>query len=320
MNAHFNRKTHCPHLEDDVFLTDEIKEYVLQNRIYKKPQAETPVAPPPAPEQPQIVNHNTTNQIINNIQYINNYVNNMDLMDKLLTYKNYLDIKTMDFDDVVVHMYRNEIKKMERTPTCIDFMTKYDIKETIDNVSTMHDNSVEFFCITQEGTKLKIFLNGQWETFLLEKGIKKIIEIIREQFFDNYEKYIIRKYKNSKYPQLKQEYKDRIEEYYSFIKCFDIMPFVKDNDDSDIFEMDYCDREYCDEFMDIYTKLEVPASHSAKIKKEITNIIKQNCKQNVSELNKIVASLIHMDDEFKNILLNHQLRIGSSSLPRLDEH
>jgi hypothetical protein len=30
--------------------------------------------------------------------------------------------------------------------------------------------------------------------------------------------YIIRKYKNSKYPQLKQEYKDSIDEYYSFVK------------------------------------------------------------------------------------------------------
>lgn len=37
MRAHFNSKSHCPRTKNDITLTDEIKEYVLSNRIYRVP-------------------------------------------------------------------------------------------------------------------------------------------------------------------------------------------------------------------------------------------------------------------------------------------
>lgn len=291
MRIHFyNLKKHCARIVADITLTEDIKQYVLENRVYHHPSK---------------TDTSSTNQIINNIQYINNYINNMNVMDKLSAYKEYLDIKTMDFDDVVNYEYKLEKRKIEKTPIEIDFMNKYDIKDAIDNLSTMPENKIEFCSIllTQEGTKLKIFLNGKWEFFLLEKGIKKIVEIVRENFFDCYEKYIIRKHTLAKYPQSKQNYRERIEEYYKFIKSFDIYPFVKDGDDSEIFTDTDNSRYLCDSFMEIYDKVVVPSSYSSKIRREITNIIKGNVKHNINELNRMVANLIQIDDDFKAMIM-----------------
>jgi hypothetical protein len=38
INNHFNRKVECPATNNDIELTDEIKKYILKNRIYKIPK------------------------------------------------------------------------------------------------------------------------------------------------------------------------------------------------------------------------------------------------------------------------------------------
>ncbi len=66
----YNLKKICPATKNNVELTEEIKEYILNNRVYIIPKQ----------YKPQII-HN--NQIINNYQKINNLITSMNSFEKI---------------------------------------------------------------------------------------------------------------------------------------------------------------------------------------------------------------------------------------------
>jgi Mg2+ and Co2+ transporter CorA len=111
---------------------------------------------------------------------------------------------------------------------------------------------------------------------------------------------------------------EHLTDYYRFIGCFDIDPFVKSeiNDTEILYNIDDdrydCYAEYIDEnmklvyeFRDKYIKIRdsTPKSIINETKKEVVNIIKNISKKNVDELNKKVINLFNMDVEFKKIIL-----------------
>jgi hypothetical protein len=62
--------------------------------------------------------------------------------------------------------------------------------------------------------------DGEWNESIVNKGINVIIEKLHENYFDNYEAFIIYKFHTSK-PLHQQIYKESLEEYYTFIAAFE---------------------------------------------------------------------------------------------------
>jgi hypothetical protein len=290
MKLHLYKSKPCPKALADVEFTEEVKQYILTNKVYRaKTSNQTP-------------GQSSSQQTINNINFVNNFTNNIKIIDKLETYTEFRDIETKGLDDMLEDKYKTIIRRMDRDKPGIMYHQQ-DFKKVIDEVSTISD--VEHFnmFIDPVNDKLNIYKVQEWESHLFDEGISIVIGTIQDYLYNNYEKYLIRKIKNDSSLFARQEAKELLTEYYKFIKCFNLDPYVKYNDDSDIFGTNIETNEVKYEFIDFYNKLEVPLSFSKNIKKEITNIIKKNSRYNVCELNKLVASLIHIDKEFETKLI-----------------
>lgn len=136
-----------------------------------------------------------------------------------------------------------------------------------------------------------------------QRGTRDLILTIRDNFFDFYEIYLLRKI----YVSEKTEYKEFLEDYYKFIGCFDIKPYIEDKNDCDI--LGYEDGDYgvykieeywmpkYKEIVDNMKKYEIN-----KIKREVDTILKNNTKKNIKKLNSELIDLITNDEEFKSSL------------------
>ena len=170
----------------------------------------------------------------------------------------------------------------------------------------------------QKFNKLKLYDMGKWHELIVIQGVTTLLSKIQEHYFNLYECYLIRKIEVSNIGlQDKAVIKDKLAEYYKFIGCFQIDPFVKDKNDSEILYNQTDDRydsfqEQTDENTDLpirYTNLyykikgETKTSEINKHQKTIIDIVKKNCLKNVDELNKRVAILFNMDEEFKQTIL-----------------
>jgi len=82
--------SNVPAIKNNVELTNEIKEYILNNRIYIIPK-----------QEPQIQQPIINNQIINNYQQINNLISGINSVDKINKYIKYKNIELVDIDETI---------------------------------------------------------------------------------------------------------------------------------------------------------------------------------------------------------------------------
>lgn len=301
MRVHFyNNKKPCPRIVNDIDLTDEIKEYVLDNRVYHPPKQQ-------ASSSQQILN-----QTINNYNVIQNFITNMDVIDKLNKYAEYNKIEIIDFEDKVGENYMLTCKRLDDDKFKYGFELKtHDILEIIDSISSMPDNKLEYFNIMYDNhiNKLKLYEGGVWKSLLIEQGIRQIIIITKDYYLDSYESYLLRKLRKSDSPIEKQKVKELLIEYYKFIAAFEIDPYIKDASDGMILSDDEKNSEcnYHDEYYPIYQKVmdKLTKGEMVKVKKDVLEIVKRNTNQNIHELNKRVLGLIHMDEDFKSIVVKN---------------
>jgi hypothetical protein len=292
MRAHlYKSKTPCPKLRNDIELTNEIKEYVLQNRIYKI--ANVPMQ--------QVIN-----QTINNYNVIQNFISGMDVMDKLNKYMEYNKKEIIDFEDKVEESYMLTSKRLDEDKFKYGFeLRTRDILEIIDKISSIPDNKPEYFNIIYDAqiNKLKLYEEGAWKSMLIAQGIRQILIITQECLLNSYESFLMRKIKNNRSLLVEcQKSKELLIEYYKFIGAFEIYPFCKEQNDSEIdTNCKDCMYEYQEEFFPYYQKAldKLTKSEINTIKKDLLEIVKRNTHQNIHELNKRVLALIHIDEEFK---------------------
>lgn len=267
-NHFYRKKKPCPKSQRDIDLTEDIKDYILQNRVYH-----IPIPPPPVVQQ--IIN-NTINQQINNYNQINNFVSDLD---------------ATHFEDGTEERFSNHVDKLEGN------------KVVFDDVTTIKDNAENFNIYYDEiPNKLNIFCNGKWKSFLLDVGIKRMIGIIQGYYLDAYECYMIRKHTTTS-PHIK----DRIEEYYKFIACFGVWPFVHCRSNGEILsgEEDAC-FDLSDTWYNVYSRVKdrVTMTECTRIKKQVIEIVKRNTKSNIMDLNKMIMDMLHVDQDFKNTIID----------------
>ena len=291
MRQHFSNIKPCPALLNVIDLTPEIKQFILDNRIYNIPK-----------------------KITNNINFVQNIITNMDILDKLSNYIEYKNINLVSFEDKVEEKYSVICEKLEDDKYKYGFELKtHDILEVIDTISSIPDNKIEELNIIydNETNKLRLYECGKWKVVLIEQGIQQIIIIIKDNYLDSYEIYLLRKIKNDPSVFKIQKYKELLVEYYKFLGSFEIEPFCKDRTDSAILNIDDEYSKYSYDFSEDYYSFykkamdQLSKSEINKLKKTVLDIVKRNSKQNIGDLNKSVIGLIEMDVDFRNNLLGN---------------
>ena len=290
----------CPKTENDISLTDEIKEHILANRVYNVPKPTT---------SNQIINN-----YINNYNTINNFISNLDFMDKLTKYMSYNNLQLIDYGDKIKEQYSRTRKKLERNMIKDYTLTFTEFLEILDKVSSLCNGDYEQYNIhfDDKTKKVKLYEDGEWTSLLQDVGVSKVVAGIQEHFLDVYEIYLVKKLYNDNLGALKkQEAREHIKEYYKFLVCFNLRPIVENKSDQYILdgdednEIDVDNDIITNDMMALYKKQHktLTVQHQNKVRKDVYEIIKRNSKQNLDELNKKVAALFNMDETFKQHLL-----------------
>ena len=290
----FKTKKPCPAQKDDIHLDDTIKNYILENRIYRIP----------TPQQ----NASVTNNFINNYNILNNFINKIDPIEKLNQFTNYKHIEVLGIDDTMEDRYGNKVKRLDNDGYKYGFeLNLNDLLEAIDEVSrvrTLEDFNI-LYCARFD--RLKIY-DGEWNEMLVTSGIKRLIETIQDYYWNAYECFLLRKIHNSISSVEVVRSKELLDEYFKFIGCFDVVPFLKNKDDGEILRKEYDDPQHTidEDYGARYAKIrdQTTKSEINQVRKSVLDIIKKNTLRNIDELNKKVMELFHIDEKFKQQLLN----------------
>jgi hypothetical protein len=297
----YNLKKICPATKNNIELTDEIKEYILNNRIYIIPK-------PQKPEKPTIIN-NINNQIINNYNQINNLIMSMDPIEKINKYIKYKNIELVDIDERLNETFESKANKLKNNKFKYFHLNLQSIIGIIDEITTIKDiNTLNIF-YDNILNKIKIFCDNEWLSLLLDFGIITIIDKIQYAYLNSYECYLIRKIINENNYHSKQELKEILEEYYKFLAWFDIQPYIFSKNNNKILFNDNDDKYYessnnftiYNDYYKLYTNIisKINKTEQAKVKKGIESIIKKNTKSFIIELNKKYLESLQNDEEFK---------------------
>jgi hypothetical protein len=292
----YERKKICPGLVNDIELTEEIKQKILENRVYKIPKVEKPQTP----------------TIIKNIQYnntLNNYIGSMDTFEKLGKLMEYKQIETISLEESIEHKFGQRIDNMKGDK----FKYGYDLGnnrlfDIVDEISKIRSFSDLNIIYDDKLKELNLFKSGCWENYLIDRGLREIIDVMKDIFLDHYEKFLLRKiFVSEKNLRHKQEYKDHLMDYYKFIGCFEILPYIQDKDDCDILgddDGDFGKYTVEEKYMPKYNEIveNMKRNEINKTKKSVDNILKNNTKKNLKNLNKEIIDLVTSDEEFKATL------------------
>jgi hypothetical protein len=223
----YKRQEICPATTNRVELTDDIKEDILKNRVY--------LIPKPVKE--------TT--IINNIQNnntMNNYIKNMDSLDKIKKYINYNDIDLVSIEDDLENTFSARVKKLEGNK----FKFGYDIDENrlfdiIEEICKIRRGDFKKLNIVYDDKmkELNLFKSGSWEILILDRGLREIVSLLQDYFLNYYEKYLVMKIYKEVNEQEKMKYREDLERHYKLLGCFDLPPYIKDKNDLEILEKYY---------------------------------------------------------------------------------
>jgi hypothetical protein len=303
----YNLLKPCPGSRNNIELTDEIKECILNNRVYHIPKEEKPMQ-----QINNIINYNNT---------MNNFINGLDFIDKINKYAEYRQVEIVDFDQSVEDLYASKVRRLENNQYKYGFsLSQQDILEIFDEVT--NKKSIEDLNLIYDNkyNKFKIYVDGHWKDMLATSCIKNIVETVQSCFLNSYEIYLIRMTKNpSSFAKQKQEYLENLTEYYKFLGSFDVNPYVKGKNDNEILYNDsdprYFDKannhewdkfKLVDEYTKLYDKvcLAMTKSEINNIKKQVLDVVKKNSSKNIDELNKMIFDLFCTDQEFKESIIN----------------
>lgn len=294
MHKHlFLKKKVCPQTLHIIELTDEIKQHILDNRIYILPTPPT----------------NVINNITNNNNTMNNYIIKMDALDKLKKFTSYKDIELIDFKDNVEQTFLKRANKFDDIDQNMGY-SEQDLINHIEEVCKVFDIKTfqDFNLLYHKKIKqVQIYDDGEWNDMLVDNGIYMIMTVIQSFLWNKFEFYMIRKSLKENLHQ-KQVFKERLEDYYTFIGHFKIKPAIMTHFmDPDNIEIDNDVYEVKDEYIKIYKNIKKDKASGNALRKHILDKLEYNMSMNIEKMNKKVAKLFSSDEDFKDIILKSEL-------------
>lgn len=282
-----NKKT-CPGTKSTLVMTDDVKEQVLNNRIYH------------SHEKPSTIINNQ----INNYNQITNFVSRMDPMDKITKYVRYNNIELLSIDDMIEQTFEDKVLRLENKSFRDFCLDQHNLLEVVDIITScgsinklniLHDNM---------SNRLKIYNNGKWDSRVFEHGVMELMQKVQSFYLDYYELYLLKKaYHGCVFDR--QCVKERLLNYYKFLVCFELMPCIKDQSDGDVLGSDDVSHTLQDTYYPIFCELQerLPLGEANRLRKRIYEVIKTNNKSNMLELNKNMMDLMTVDECFQQIVL-----------------
>lgn len=288
----YKKKIPCPKSVNDIELSEEIKEYILTNRVYHLPSKQQ------LHPQPTTI----INQQINNYNQINNFISSMDFEEKLMKFLKHKGLSISDFEDKVDDTYASHVEKLEENKVRNYQLNIHNLLEVFDNMTSLNEYAENLnVYYDQVSNKLKIFQNGKWRSFLIDVGLHFMISVIQENYLNYYECYLIRK-------ELASQgiVQDLIEDYYHFLACFHAFPFAYNKSNGDVLNGNEDDNyDITDKWSNVYMRIrdDMKPGESNKVKKQLSDIIKHNTQSNIKDLNKMIMDMLHIDPDFKAAML-----------------
>lgn len=301
----YKNKKPCPKSINNIDLTNEIKEHIVNNKVYH-------IEPSYSKVTCKTINQ-TFNQQINHYHQISNYVTSLSVEEKLSKYLHHKQQEITDFEDEVEEKYLSHVNKLEKNKVNNYQLNIDNMLQVIDEVTAICNNAEHFNIYYDEvPNKLKLFSGGTWKTSLLDIGVREMIEMIKGCYLDAYEAYLLRKLYNTQTSCFsKVQAKERLEEYYKFIACFNVTPSIEGKYDVDIIES--LDDSVCisERFMKVYKQIKdnITMAECSKTRKCVYDIIKRNTKTNIVDLNKMIMDMLQIDTEFKTNILDDISRL-----------
>lgn len=287
----FTLKKTCQGIKSTLELTTEIKDYIISNRKYH--------SNPHTSSQ-------TTNiyQNITTYNQINNVIGKMDVLEKLTKYITHRGESLLDFDDHVTQTYQGTIERLDKDSYKDFSMHPKTFLEIIDTLTTCESIEKLNVLYDEQSQRIKLVEFGRWRSKILESGIDEILLKIQSGYLDYYEEYLLRKCKGANTYTM-QVIKERLEDYYKFLVCFDLDPCVKD--------IKYIEDDKTEKLYKLYKdiKNELKKTEETKTRRAVTCIIRRNCKANIIELNKKIMDLIQVDEDFKSHVLDQFSRYSN---------
>ena len=295
----YQLKKSCPGSRRDIIITEDIKTYILENRVFK------PITKDKRDSQDKQIK-----TIINTYNTVNNFIANMSATNKLERYLEHQGTKLQEFEDSVEDLYKNryDIMGKKSLSSPIIKLKHEHFLEFVDEVSNVTSRLDQFnIMYDPKVNKILLYESGVWQESLAIQGMRQVIECIKSYYLDAYECYLI---KNIKLPGTnsfrRQECLDLLKDYYMFLVAYDIIPYVFNKTDGDILETlesssDSLEVEFYDRYQVINDK--ITKGEILKIQRDVLDIIKRNTSRNIEELNLKLTDLFRMDSNFKSSLL-----------------
>lgn len=286
-------------IEQDIELTDEIKEYILNNRIYQ--HISTQIVP--------------NIQQIQNIHNIQNIVVNMNDIDKIKLLLDYNGKTLIGYGDQLELDHAKTIQKLREN----NFRNRFRIEpdsflDIIDQSVSGNKSETMNLLFNPSLNKILMFQDDEWETYLVEPGLKKVITRNRDYYLEYYEYFLLQNYFDLNVnAQLRNNYHNQLKEYFKFLSYFDVLPSsyqdfsgeLKTN--QDILPKFQNDNEYyLSEFcfqLQKNEKISLKQPDINQMRRKVIDIIKCNSLHNQKTLNKNIVNLVNMDPEFKQKLI-----------------
>lgn len=356
INRHFQRKITCPAAKLDIALTSEVIQKVLKEYIYTPPpnypttstmvQSEPLLPLVNIPESSSIITRNDQANIancnfqINNNQNIVNINNNQkininklviqgDCIDNLQVYLKYRELKLTGVEDTLESRFKKENVLLQEARFDHLGLSKHCL---LDRVSkTVEAQFPEEFNIVHQTNpnKILIYHNGEWETYLEESGVYRVIKFLRSNLLDEYELYLLKKLHQG---ICKHElaFVENLETYYKFLTAFELTPDVEKSTDTFLIghnlkeDTDYVLSDYAVKiFQNIKAKM--TKADRSKIYKSVLDIIKGSSASSIHKLNCAMMEILRIDQEFRHLITNKSETWGSillnrpTSIPQITE-
>ena len=302
MRDHFyTRKKVCID-RNDLVLTSEIKEIVLENHIYHRPQKTTTTTTTTA----------TATTIINNYNTLNSMIVKLDTTDKLDKLLQYTGKRLIGFDDHAEEIFKADIEKMKKDLPKVTYnLDEQRICQLFDGLTRIKPKEFDTInsFVDKKTNRINLYLYKEWDSYLMADGIDRIMEIMNSTYFSEYELYLIKRIYNKDTDAFTvNESRNYLENFYSFIGIFNLTPDIKGMTDDHLVGHEI--KEYnpyyiSEECARIYSiqKEKLTKTRINEVKRKFVDIVKNNTSYNTDQINKEVINIMQADEKFKYLIV-----------------